>query len=120
MLNSVREIFDLVGIDFETTSLIPQKFDTQKSIIDAITNKKKYPAIVGGKFDLSSGTVYAHAMVATGVKTEHVLIGSSVKQQHFIQCKSSDREDPNQPGKFHRRYPEQVMYRGDQICLQYQ
>ena len=106
MLNSVREIFDLVGIDFETTSLIPQKFDTQKSIIDAITNKKKYPAIVGGKFDLSSGTVYAHAMVATGVKTETVQHESSVKQEYFIQCKNSYENDPNQSGKFHRRYPE--------------
>ena len=106
MLNSVREIFDLVGIDFETTSLILEKFDTQKSIIHAI-DKRKRPAIVGAKIDLLSGTVWCtHAMVATGVKTEHVLIGSSVKQQHFIQCKSSDREDPNQPGKFHRRYPE--------------
>ena len=104
MLNSVREIFDLVGIDFETTSLILEKFDTQKSIIHAI-DKRKCPAIVGGKFDLSSGTLYcAHAMVATGVKTETVQHGSSTKQEYFIQCKNSYRDDPSQSGKFHHRY----------------
>ena len=104
MLNSIREIFDLLGIDFESMKFVPEKFDTQSSIIDAINNQRKCPAIVGANFDFSTGSVDAHVMVAAGVKTETVQHGSSTKQEYFIQCKNSYRDDPNQPGKFHRRY----------------
>ena len=104
MLNSIREIFDLLGIDFESMQFASEKFDTQISIIDAINNQRKCPAIVGAKFDLSTGSVDVHAMVAAGVKTETVQHGSSTKQEYFIQCKNSYRDDPSQSGKFHRRY----------------
>ena len=104
MLNSIREIFDLLGLDFESMQFVPEKFDTKRSIIDAINNQRKCPAIVGAKFDFSTGAVDAHVMVAAGVKTETVQHGSSSKQQYFIQCKNSYRDDPNQSGKFHHRY----------------
>ena len=104
MLNSIREIFDLLGIDFESMKFISEKFDTQTSIIDAINNQRKCPAIVGANFDFSTGSVDAHVMVAAGVKTETVQQGLSVKQEYFIQCKNSYRDDPNEPGKFHHRY----------------
>ena len=104
MLNSIREIFDLLGIHFESMKFVPEKFDTQRSIFDAINNQRKCPVIVGAMFDFSTGSVDAHVMVAAGVKTETDQHGSSVKQEYFIQCKNSYRDDPNQPGKFHRRY----------------
>ena len=104
MLNSIRKIFDLLGIDFESMKFVPEKFNTQKSIIDAINNQRKCPAIVGAMYDISTGSVDAHAMVAAGIKTETVQHGSSSKQEYFIQCKNSYRDDPNLSGKFHQRY----------------
>jgi len=93
MLNSIREIFDLVGLSFESMQFVQEKFDTQRSIIDAIHRQRKCPAIVGAKFDFSTGTVEnAHVMVAAGVKTE------TVQRKFFIQCKNSYRDDPNQSG----------------------
>ena len=104
MLNSIREIFDLLGIDFESMQFVSEKFE-KNSIVDAINNQRKCPAIVGAKFDFSTGTIEnAHVMVAAGVKTETVQHGSSVKQEYFIQCKNSYRDDTNQSGKFRHRY----------------
>ena len=102
MLNSIREIFDIAGISFESMLFIEAKFDDQNSIIDAIDNQKLCPAIVGAKFDFSTRPVTvdcAHVMVAAGVKSE--TIGAST--QYFIQCKNSYRDDPNQSGKFHHK-----------------
>ena len=98
MLNSIREIFDLLGLSFESIQFVSEKFNTERSIIVAINNQKKCPAIVGAKFDFSTGSIdCAHVMVAAGVKSETV--GSLTK--YFIQCKNSYRDDPNQSGKFH-------------------
>ena len=101
MLNSIREIFDIVGISFESMKFVDEKFDNERSIIDAINIQKKCPAITGAKFDFSTRPVTvdcAHVMVAAGVKSE--TIGAST--QHFIQCKNSYR-DQNQPGKFYHK-----------------
>ena len=98
MLNSIRKIFDIAGISFESMLFIEAKFDDQNSIIDAIHNQRLCPAILGAKFDSSAGLIdCAHVMVAAGV--DSVTIGSLAK--YFIQCKNSYRDDPNQPGKFH-------------------
>ena len=101
MLNSIREIFDIVGISFESMKFVDEQFDNERLIIDAINIQKKCPAITGAKFDFSTRPVTvdcAHVMVAAGVKSE--TIGAST--QHFIQCKNSYR-DQNQPGKFHHK-----------------
>ena len=104
MLNSVREIFDLVGIDFESMQFVSEKIE-KKSIIDAINNQRKCPAIVAAMYDFSTRSFYnGHIMVAAGVKTETVQHGSSSKQEYFIQCKNSYRDDTNLSGKFHQRY----------------
>ena len=100
MLNSIREIFDVVGISFESMKFVDEKFDNERSIIDAINIQKKCPAIAGAKYDFSAGSIECvHVMVATGVKSETV--GSLTK--YFIQCKNSYRDDPNQSGKFHHK-----------------
>ena len=104
MLNSIREIFDLLGIDFESMQFVSEKIE-KNSIIDAINNQRKCPAIVAAMYDFSTRTFYnGHIMVAAGIKTETVQYGSSIKQEYFIQCKNSYRDDPNQSGKFHHRY----------------
>jgi len=102
MLNSIREIFDIAGISFESMKFVDEKFDNERSIIDAINIQKKCPAITGAKFDFSTRPVTVdcvHVMVAAGVKSETV--GSLTK--YFIQCKNSYRDDPNQSGKFHHK-----------------
>ena len=106
MLNSIREIFDIAGISFESMLFIEAKFDGQSSIIDAIDNQKLCPAIVGAKFNFSTHPVTVdcvHVMVAAGVKTDNRLASffGRQKPKHFIQCKNSYRDDPNQSGKFH-------------------
>ena len=99
MLNSIREIFDIAGISFESM-LFNELFYDQNSIIDAIDNQRLCPAIVGAKFDFSAGLIEcAHVMVAAGVKSETV--GSLTK--YFIQCKNSYRDDSNQSGKFYHK-----------------
>ena len=101
MLNSIREIFDIVGISFESMKFVDDKFDNERSIIDAINVQKKCPAIAGAKFNFSTRPVTVdcvHVMVAAGVKTDNRL---RQKSKHFIQCKNSYRDDPNQSGKFH-------------------
>ena len=77
MLNSIREIFDIAGIPFESLLFIEAKFDNESSIIDAIDNQRLCPAIVGAKFNFSAGSIdCAHVMVAAGVQS--VTVGSLV------------------------------------------
>ena len=106
MLNSIREIFDIAGISFESMKFVDEKFDNERSIINAINIEKKCPAIAGAKFDFSTRPVTVdcvHVMVAAGVKTDNRLASffKGQKPKHFIQCKNSYRDDPNQSGKFH-------------------
>ena len=106
MLNSIREIFDIVGISFESMKFFDEIFDNERSIIDAINIRKKCSAIAGAKIDFSTRPVTVdcvHVMVAAGVKTD-IRQASFLRRQktkHFIQCKNSYRDDPNQSGKFH-------------------
>ena len=90
MLNSIREIFDIAKISFESMEFVAEKFVNEGSLIDAINIQKKCPAIAVYKFDFSTNPlgvyVGGHAMVASGVKPE--LIGAS---HYFIQCKNSYR-----------------------------
>ena len=98
MLNSIREIFDITGISFESMLFIEAKFNDQNSIIDAIDNQRLCPAIVGAKFNFSACSIdCVHVMVAAGTS-------GWTKQEYFIQCKNSYRDDTNQSGKFHQRY----------------
>ena len=103
MLNSIREIIEIIGIDFDSMNFVVQKFSEPRMIIRAINNQRKCPAIVGAKFDFSTGSVDAHVMVAAGVKTNirHGSLFRRQKTKYFIQCKNSYRDDPNQAGKFH-------------------
>ena len=106
MLNSIRNIFDTAGISIESMKFVEEKFDNQGSVIDALY-QNKCPAIVGAKFDFSSGTIESHCMVAAGI-IETQTIGSSI--EYFLQCKNSFRDDPNQPGKFHHVYSRRLHH----------
>ena len=95
MLNSIREIFDIAGVPLESMKFVDEKFESERSIIDAILYQKKCPAIVGAKFDISNPAnhVCVHVMVADGVQ---------LGWPSIIQCKNSYR-DQNEPGKVHHK-----------------
>ena len=86
MLDSIREIFDILGIDFEAVRFILIKYRNEKDLINAITSGK-CPVVDVLKSYYSSDTIGLHAMVATGVK-----------EDNWIQLKNSRADDPNEQG----------------------
>ena len=89
MLDSIREIFDILGIDFETVRFSWIKYNNEKDLIDAIKNGK-CPVVDVLKEYYSTDTNGSHAMVATGIKEENGV--------NYIQLKNSFADDPNEQG----------------------
>ena len=89
MLDSIREIFDILCIDFEVVRFIWIKYNCEKDLIDAIRSGK-CPVVDVLKSYYSSDTNGSHVMVATGVKEEN--------GREYIQLKNSFAEDPNEQG----------------------
>ena len=90
MLDSIREIFDILGIDFESVRFNWIKYYNEKDLIDAVKNGK-CPVVDVLKNYYSSATDGSHVMVATGIKEEN-----GVKK---IQLKNSFADDPKEQGK---------------------
>ena len=80
MLDSIREIFDIIGIRFE---LIGSNYDEYTEF------KQLVAALKAGKCPVIG--VDSHAMVATGIKNK--------KGVQNIQLKNSYADNPDQPGK---------------------
>ena len=78
MLDSIREIFDILGISFESIDFKLEEFTQEVELYKAIKCKKC--PIVG---------VDRYVMVATGFKP----------WSGIIQLKNSYADDPNIPGK---------------------
>ena len=94
MLDSIREIFDILGIDFEAVQFSWIKYNSEKDLIDAIKNGK-CPVVDVLKSYYSADKNGSHVMVATGVKEEFLPI-FGIK---YIQLKNSFADDPNEQGK---------------------
>ena len=92
MLDSIREIFDILDIDFETIQFSWIKYNNEKELIDAIKNRKCAVVDVLKSY-YSSDTDGSHVMVATGIKEEN-----GVKN---IQLKNSFADNPNEQGRVH-------------------
>ena len=90
MLDSIREIFDILGIDFEAVQFSWIKYNNEKELIDAITSGK-CPVVDVLKECYSSDTNGSHVMVATGINEKN-----GVKD---IQLKNSFADDPTEQGK---------------------
>ena len=95
MLDSIREIFDILDIDFETVQFNWIKYNNEKELIDAIKNRK-CPVVDVLKSYYSSDTDGSHVMVATGIKEEN-----GIKN---IQLKISFADNPNEQGKVHSQF----------------
>ena len=90
MLDSIREIFDILGIDFESVRFNWIKYNNEKDVIDAVKNGK-CPIVDVLRSYYSSATDGSHVMVATGIQEEN-----GAKK---IQLKNSFADDPNEQGK---------------------
>ena len=100
MLDSIRDIFSTANIQFESVNFTAEEINGPNDMIHCIENDKKTPVVsaCNPQFCQATGQwlLNAHAMVATGIKSE--VIGGQRKQ--FLQCKNSYRDDPNQSGIF--------------------
>ena len=94
MLDSIREIFDIIGIRFESVGFNWIIYKNEKDLFDGINNRK-CPVVDVLKSYYSSDTDGSHVMVATGVKEEFLPI-FGIK---YIQLKNSFADDPNEQGK---------------------
>ena len=92
MLDSIREIFDILGVDFESIQFKWIKYKNEKDLVDGIKNRK-CPVVDVLKSYYSSDTDGSHVMVATGMKEENGI--------KYIQLKNSFADDPNEQGKVH-------------------
>ena len=90
MLDSIREVFDTLGIDFEAVRFSWIKYNCENDLIDAITSGN-CPVVDVLKSFYSSDTNGSHVMVATGVTEENGI--------KYIQLKNSFADDPNEQGK---------------------
>ena len=106
MLGSIRNFFDLIGIELESIQFRKDEFNSQ-TIIHALRNEpKKCPVITAADFKdfLITGKVEditSHAMVTAGALkgSEFMASNTSLADQWFIKCKNSYGNDPTQPGK---------------------
>ena len=92
MLDSIREIFDILNFEFESVGFNLIEFNNFKELTNAI-DSGKCPIIDVLKTHYSNDKNGSHAMVATGIKNEN-----GVK---YIQLKNSFADNPNEQGKVH-------------------
>ena len=91
MLDSIREIFDILQIDFESIKFHCTEYKTIDEVVSAINNGKCPVVDVLNKYLYSREIDGSHAMVATGIKE---LDGVT-----YIQLKNSYADNPNEKGK---------------------
>ena len=99
MLDSIREIFDILDIEFESIGFDLIEYKNFEELVNAI-NIGKCPVVdvlqqyLYMEFDLySSDKNGSHAMVATGIKNKN-----GVK---YIQLKNSFADNPSEQGNVH-------------------
>ena len=92
MLDSIREIFDILGIRFESIRFHFDEYTEFKQLVAALQAGKCPVLNVHTSYWNPTSKNESHAMVATGIKNE----GGA----QFIQMKNSHADDPNEPGKF--------------------
>ena len=73
MLQSLHEIFDILGTPFECISFFSELFFGPGPMKDAIQVQKKTPVVIPVKFNIPSDEMYFfHAMVAAGIKSKTI------------------------------------------------
>ena len=104
MLNSIRQIFEILNIPFNSMNFVAEQFD-QTTIVNEIIVNKKCPVITAADltdyFKSQSMPTSTHAMVTAGALkgSEFMPSNTILADQWFIKCKNSYGNDPTQPGK---------------------
>ena len=102
MLNSVRKVLELAGIEPESLQFRKDQFDAT-NIIDALTkDPKKCPVIAAREISYPE----SHVMVTAGALkgSDFMPNNKLLADQWFIKCKNSYANDPNVPGIVQTRY----------------
>ena len=92
MLDSIREIFDILGYEIDSVEFNFIEYKNLEELAYAI-NDGKCPVIDVLKEHFTTENDGSHVMVATGIKNEN-----GVK---LIQLKNSFAENPNEQGQVH-------------------
>ena len=91
MLDSIREIFDILDYEFESIRLNLIQYKNFEDLAAAISNGKCPVADVLREYIDPKVNGGSHAMVATGIRNQNGI--------KCIQFKNSYADDPNEPGK---------------------
>ena len=103
MLDSIREVFDILEVSFESVKFGYERDKANyiglEGIIWAIFGEEKCPVIQCPirlyESSYSGPSHMEHAMIATGIK-------ETADGEHFVQLKNSFQEDPNEQGTTHK------------------
>ena len=90
MLDSIREIFDILGFAFNSVEFNLIKYKNFDELTYAINIERKCPVVDVLTKYYSSVDNGSHVMVASGIKNEN-----NIK---YIQLKNSFADDPNEKG----------------------
>ena len=93
MLDSIREIFDILDLELESVGLNLIEYDNFDDLECAINNGKCPVVGVKVKYFISTENDGSHAMVATGITSEN---GAKC-----IQLKNSHADNPAEKGRVH-------------------
>ena len=96
MLDSIREIFDILEIEFESVRFDLVQYKTFKQLARAIQDGKCPVVDVLNRYMSFQHRDGSHVMVATGIKDTIGFI------KHQIQLKNSYADNPNVQGKVHQ------------------
>ena len=91
MLDSIREIFDILGFDSDSVGFKYVEYKNSNELTTALKSGKCPVVEVLRKYLYSSEEYGSHAMVATGIKVKNEI--------KYIQLKNSYADNPNEQGK---------------------
>ena len=98
MLDSIREIFDILGLKIESIRFMYEAYHDKsaKLLAEDISEYNICPVVVvrDSFFDSTASEISSHAMVATGIEDGY----DEDEGRIFIQLKNSHRDDPDKPG----------------------
>ena len=106
MLQSIRNVFELLGLDPESIKFTKEEFNAENLVKALNDQPKKCPAILTINLDTyyKTGDMSPHIMVASnalkGIQfiNGHGPVADSLRTKWFINCKNSYRDNVSEPG----------------------
>ena len=92
MLDSIREIFDILNIEFESVGFKLIEYNNFEQLSFAIKNRKcPVVDVIQAHIDPSGQRGSSHCLVATGIQKKNDI--------EYIQLKNAYADNPNEKGK---------------------